>query len=78
MTDSNCVSLSLSDGSLAVCQVTNTGIEKLNQWKAHEYESWISAFDYHNTGIVYSGGDDCNFRSWDTRQPGSKPTFSKE
>ncbi|KAJ1567870.1 Diphthine methyltransferase [Nowakowskiella sp. JEL0078] len=44
------------------------------QWKAHDLEAWIVAYNYHNTSIIYTGADDCKFKSWDLRMDTSIPT----
>lgn len=47
--------VSNSAGVLTLVDVTNTGLVPANQWKAHDFEAWITAFNYHDTNIVYSG-----------------------
>lgn len=66
---------SSSDGKLSTWQLTDSGLENLSRWKAHDFEAWISAFDYWDTNLVYSGGDDCRFKGWDLRSPPGCPTF---
>jgi diphthamide biosynthesis protein 7 len=45
-------------------------------FKGHDYEAWICAFDYWQNNVVYSGGDDIKLKRWDLRQdPGSGPTL---
>ncbi|EGC38971.1 hypothetical protein DICPUDRAFT_75478 [Dictyostelium purpureum] len=60
------VIVSFSDGKVGIFDV-NSLDNAISRWKAHDYEAWICAFNYHNESIVFSGGDDCKFKIWDTR-----------
>ncbi|KOB70527.1 putative WD40 repeat domain 85, partial [Operophtera brumata] len=57
-----------SSGSVTVLKVAE-GLEEVGRWKTHGFEAWIAAFNYWNTDVFYSGGDDCLFKSYDTRVP---------
>jgi len=46
-----------SSGSLTLVELTDTGMIPSSQWKAHDFEAWVAAFNYFNTNIVYSGKD---------------------
>ncbi|KAI3657965.1 hypothetical protein MP638_002997 [Amoeboaphelidium occidentale] len=71
--DSHDVVTSLSSGNVAVLRFSESDLEVVCEWKAHDYESWIACFS--NDGkIVYSGGDDCKFQAFDTLT--QKPVFS--
>ncbi|OBZ79821.1 Diphthine methyltransferase [Grifola frondosa] len=68
--------VSLSDGSLALLRPHDqSGLSVTDVWHAHDFEPWIAAWDYWNTNIVYSGGDDLKMKGWDVRQGFSQPTF---
>jgi diphthine methyl ester acylhydrolase len=40
---------------------------RTHTWKAHEYETWIAAYDAADPNIIYTGADDCYLRLWDLR-----------
>lgn len=69
------VVVSHSKGGLSLFQLTNQGAIKKNDWKGHDYEVWITAFNYWDPNVIYSGADDTKFKGWDLRIPLSYPTF---
>lgn len=54
------ISVSNSEGGITIFKFGENGkaLERINSWSAHKYEAWITAFDYWNTNIVYTGNDD--------------------
>ncbi|KAI4821380.1 hypothetical protein KUCAC02_029314 [Chaenocephalus aceratus] len=78
--DSNDVRVVCSDsaGCVSVLSLAEGALVSLSQWKAHDFEAWISAFSYWDTQLVYSGGDDCKLRGWDLRAGPACPTFTSK
>lgn len=70
------LAVSRGDGTLCVCQLTQTSLETSLIWNAHDYEVWIAAFDSHSPGLLYSGSDDCHFKLWDLREDTGRPVFN--
>lgn len=66
---------SISDGTLAVAGNVDGEYKITSSWHAHDHEPWIAAWDYWNTSVVYSGGDDLAWKGWDLRSPPSSPIF---
>lgn len=64
-----------SAGCVSVVALGEGALTLQSQWKAHDFEAWISAFSYWDTQLVYSGGDDCKLKGWDLRVGPSSPTF---
>lgn len=75
----NSTSMITSDtkGHLNYIHVGEAEMHLVNSWKAHDFESWIAAFNCADKNIVYSGGDDSKFKAWDVRNLQS-PIFSKK
>lgn len=59
--------VSTSIGTVCIFHLTTEGVEKLRSIQCHEYEAWISAFNYWDSNIIYTGGDDSRFKSFDIR-----------
>jgi len=47
----------------------------LDKWHAHDYEPWIAAWNYWDSSVIYSGGDDLQMKGWDERQGFDRPIF---
>ncbi|XP_013199664.1 diphthine methyltransferase isoform X1 [Amyelois transitella] len=66
--NSDDVFLVVSDSSGRVTLLRlSEDLEKVGEWKSHDYEAWIVGFNYWNQTIFYSGGDDCLFKCYDSR-----------
>ncbi|KAI0275060.1 WD-40 repeat-containing protein [Gloeopeniophorella convolvens] len=68
------LAVSLSDGRLALLEPDQTGqLSVTDTWAAHDHEPWIVAWDYWNTNVMFSGGDDLRLKIWDKRQGFEQP-----
>ncbi|KAJ2457625.1 hypothetical protein GGF42_002568 [Coemansia sp. RSA 2424] len=67
---------SQSDGTVRLLRLSDSRMETVHEWHAHDAEAWISSFDYWSTSTVYSGGDDARFKGWDTRMDPTSPVFN--
>lgn len=72
------VVVSDSGGNVSELKLTGSSFELDRKWKAHHFDAWITAYNHWNTSTVYSGGDDCTLKGWDTRTGCSKPIFVKK
>ena len=47
----------------------------LATWQAHQLEAWAAATDHWHPTLLHSGGDDCAYRLWDSRQGFEAPVW---
>eukprot|EP00775_Hariotina_reticulata_P007315 gene7315-7527_t len=64
---SQLVAVSASGGQISLVKVHQSGLQQFKQWAAHDLEAWVSAWDCHQPGVLYSGADDAMFKGWDVR-----------
>ncbi|XP_034896799.1 uncharacterized protein [Populus alba] len=65
----------LSDGSVSVVSFSESQLNVIQEWKAHDFELWAASFDIHQPQLVYTGSDDCKFSCWDLRDGPSNLVF---
>uniref|UniRef100_A0A2M4BS49 methylated diphthine methylhydrolase n=1 Tax=Anopheles marajoara TaxID=58244 RepID=A0A2M4BS49_9DIPT len=56
-----------SSGSVNLYGYDDRALERIQRWKAHDFEAWTAAFSRHNANIVYTGGDDSMLCAYDVR-----------
>ncbi|GFU30005.1 diphthine methyltransferase [Nephila pilipes] len=64
-------------GNLNYLSIRESELCLVESWNAHSFESWIAAFNYSQPHIIYSGGDDCRLKGWDTRNLSSAIFINK-
>ncbi|RYR00702.1 hypothetical protein Ahy_B07g088833 [Arachis hypogaea] len=69
------MTVGLSDGSVSIVSFLESKLEIQEEWKAHDFELWTTAFDIHQPNLVYTGSDDCKFSCWDLRDGPSNLVF---
>lgn len=70
------IASSYSNGEVKIKKLADYGLQTITTWKAHDFEAWICAFDNYFPNVLYTGGDDCLFKGWDTRTASS--TFTNK
>ncbi|XP_060081067.1 diphthine methyltransferase-like [Ylistrum balloti] len=58
---------STSTGDIHVHAVDGGSLQPLTSWKGHDFEAWITAYNYWDTNLIYTGGDDNKLKGWDMR-----------
>ncbi|XP_053987824.1 diphthine methyltransferase [Hylaeus volcanicus] len=66
-----------SKGFISLFEINENELNEINSWSAHAFEAWIAAFDYWDTNVIYTGGDDCKFQRFDTRVGSESTALSK-
>uniref|UniRef100_A0A2P2IC08 methylated diphthine methylhydrolase n=1 Tax=Hirondellea gigas TaxID=1518452 RepID=A0A2P2IC08_9CRUS len=61
------ITVSDSKGDINIFELQQQKLTLKNHTSSHKFEAWITAFNYWNPSLVYSGGDDCKFIGYDIR-----------
>lgn len=61
------ISVSDSKGKINILKLSDQELLLQERFLAHDFEAWITAFDYWNPDTLFTGGDDCKFRRFDLR-----------
>ncbi|CAG7847072.1 Diphthine methyltransferase; AltName: Full=Diphthamide biosynthesis protein 7; Short=DPH7; AltName: Full=WD repeat-containing protein 85 [Serendipita indica DSM 11827] len=69
------VVVSISDGSICTVEPVDGMYAVTREWHGHDHEPWIAAWNYWDTNVVYTGGDDICWKGWDIRTDLTFPTF---
>ena len=67
--ESKQIAVSDSHGSIWLYKLQDGLLEEEGTWSAHNFEAWICAFDDWNSNVLYTGGDDTMFHTFDIRCP---------
>ena len=70
--------MSDSKGQVSIVDVGESSLALRQQWRGHDFEAWIAAFNTWNADIVLSGGDDCLLKVWDTRTDCTKASLTSK
>ncbi|TCD71525.1 hypothetical protein EIP91_008906 [Steccherinum ochraceum] len=70
--------VSMSDGNISVLKSNGSELEVSQTWHAHDYEPWIAAWNYWDTNVVFTGGDDLKMKAWDIREDCTQPIFTNK
>lgn len=70
------ISVSDSKGKISVFILNDKELTLQERFPAHDFEAWITAFNYWTPNLVYTGGDDCKFRGFDMRVHPACATFT--
>lgn len=77
-TNNPLICVSDSKGYVNVFQLSSTELTLLHRHRCHDFECWITAFNYWDSNTLYSGGDDAKFRSYDLRAGLDSPIFTSK
>ena len=64
-----------SNGKIHIISLQQDTLKIVHSFKAHDFEAWISAYNYWNPNLIYTGGDDSKFRGFDIRCSPESPVF---
>ena len=70
------VAVSMSDGRALTVDARTQEI--VQDWQAHDFETWIAALDHYANDTLYTGADDCVFKAWDLRSGVDTPVLSNK